>query len=136
MHARAKPVRALVLTVLVVSGIILTDMAALRERAGQQGDAPALSMTSYFDSLARRDAAGPRNSVQLALQQAGAPSPSAAREVVSEEGSKALEGGLAAARRGAARRLAPQSTDAQIQQRRREASDIAADMKNMLRSVC
>jgi hypothetical protein len=136
-RTRAKPVRALVLSVLVVLGIVLTDMAALRE---EKGDAMELSMTSYFDSLARRDAAaadGPRNSLQLALMQAGAvPSLSLAREEVSEESSEALGGGLEDARRGAARRLAPPSTGVQTQPRRSEASDIAADMKDMLRSGC
>ena len=136
-RARAKPVRALALTVLVVLGIVLTDMAALRE---EKGDAMELSMTSYFDSLARRDAAaadGPRNSLELALMQAGAvPSPSVAHQEVSDESSKALGGGLEDARRGAARRLAPTATGAQTQPRRRETSDIAADMKDMLRSVC
>jgi len=138
---RAKPLRALALTVLVVSGIVLTDMAALREPAMPEGgSAIELSMTSYFDALARRDAAaahGPLDSVQLALRQTGAvPSPSAAREEVSEQASKALGGGLEDARRGAARRLAPPSTGVKTQPRRSEASDIAADMKDMLRSGC
>ena len=139
---RAKPVRALALTVLVVSGIVLTDMAALREHAVRVGqdDARELSMTSYFDSLAQRDAAAadrPRNSVQLALLQAGAvPSPSTAREEVSEQASKALGGGLEAARRGAARREEKTSAGVHTRPRQREASDIAADMKDMLRSVC
>ena len=138
---RAKPLRALALTVLVVSGIVLTDMAALREPAMPEGgSAIELSMTSYFDALARRDAAaahGPLDSVQLALRQTGAvPSPSAAREEVSEQASKALGGGLEDARRGAARRLAPQSNGVQTRPRQREGSDIAADMKGMLRCVC
>ena len=104
---------ALVLTVLVVSGIVLTDIAALRQPGDMKNDELSM-MASYFDPLARRDedslarrdgdsaAAGPLAGVQLAL--GASLSLDAAREEVSEESSMALGGGLEDARRRAADR--------------------------------
>ena len=130
---RVSSVRALVLTVLVVSGIVLTDIAALRQPGDMKND--ELSMASYFDSLARRDddaaAASPLASVQLAL--GASLSPDAAREEVSEESSKALGGGLEDARRRAARGLVQPFRGVEGRPGQRAALNIAADMKNMLR---
>jgi hypothetical protein len=121
-----------VLTVIVVSGIVLTDIAALRQPGDIKNN--ELSMASYFDSLTRRDddaaTAGPLASVQLAIGESM--SQEEAREEVSEESSKALGGGLEDARRRAARGLAP-SKGVQARSGQRAALDIAADMKNMLR---
>jgi hypothetical protein len=130
---RVSSVRALVLTVLVVSGIVLTDIAALRQPGDMKND--ELSMASYFDSLARRDddaaAAGSLAGIQLALGESL--SPDAAREEVSEESSKALGGELEDARRRAARGLVQPLKGVEGRPGQRAALDIAADMKNMLR---
>jgi len=82
-----------------------------------------LTMSSYFDSLANHDAAESPGRDQTLSEQSVAPSPSEAKEVISEQGSKALGGSLAEAKSHAQANLA-KGGDAKMQQ-------IEADMKNM-----